>query len=408
MNLVELEAFFPDIEPELPRCPVPVIENRIRDTIIDACERANIWRWDHPEIFIRAGVQSYDLAAPTSDTLIHSVLQLNKNGRPIDDFNTVFRHEGFRSQHRGYSVGERGNIFLTTNPKKSTPPLPVFVDPDSIDRTLPDVLDQPVDPGPISAGGGDPSDLGLFRSALVSGFGETVFALTTEFPFVFNGATFDLEITQEVLDSLSARTPDIVTFAEIPYNENQIPVENIPTTNLQQGFDTLQSDDPVFVLGDILRIQFNTGSNWQLLGVNILTPGVTQEDIDAYTTALAAYNDSVAANLIAAQQIASIDATNAAYPSLLENREHGLEPVLSIKPSRTTLCVDEVLWRDYYDLIVMGTLFRGLMMRGRPWSDPAQGKDFQYKYELALAKARQGIDRGFKTGSQRFRPRKFA
>ena len=42
MNLVELEAFFPDIEPELPRCPVPVIENRIRDAIIDACERANI------------------------------------------------------------------------------------------------------------------------------------------------------------------------------------------------------------------------------------------------------------------------------------------------------------------------------------------------------------------------------
>ena len=403
MNLIELEAFFENIEPELARCPVPVIEQRIRDTIIDACERANIWRWVHPEIALIKDVQSYDLATPTADTLIHSVLQVTKNGIPYRANDEINRHETFGNNYtnshyhgRGYSVEERGTFRLAYKPRKSTPPIPEPVDP-----TPPDVLDKPVDPGPISAGGGGgPSDLGLFRSALVSGFGETVFALTSDNPVIVDGATFDLEITQEVFDSLAGRAPDIVTFARTPYNENQIPVENIPTTNLQQGFDIVQSDDPVFALGNILRIQLYTSSNWQLLGVNVLAPGVTQADIDAYTTALAAYNDSVAANLIAKQQIA-------AYPALLAKRERGLELLLSIKPSRTTLYVDEVLWRDYYDLIVMGAVFRGLMMRDQPWSDPVMGKEYQMKYELALAKARQGVERGFVTGSQRIKPRRF-
>ena len=414
MNLVELEAFFPDIEPELPRCPVPVIENRIRDTIIDACERANIWRWDHPEIFIKTGVQNYDLAAPTADTLIHSIIELNKNGRPIDDFNIVFRHEGFRSQHRGYGVSERGNIFLTTNPKKSTPPLPVFVDPDTIDRTLPDVLDLPVDPGGIG-GGANIAEFGLYEAAQQGNYvnvimddadprlegSSRIYDYTTEVPV---GTFFDL-VWPETTGSGNVQMSGLWRSLEGGFTA----VSTILTLRDTDGSTAIQYDDPRLIAGSVIRMIARGSSRYEIADdYDAYSIGVTQADIDAYTVALAAYEDSVEAQQKVIDALAAIDAANDAYASLLEKRERGLEPVLSIKPSRTTLCVDEVLWRDYYDLIVMGTLFRALMMRGRPWSEPSQGKDYQYKYELALAKARQGIDRGFKTGSQRFRPRKFA
>lgn len=198
-NLVELEAFFPDIEPELPRCPTPVIENRIRDAIIDSCERANIWRWVHPEMELIAGVSHYTLATPTDDTLIHSMLDIMREGRSM-------RHSLDIDTQSGYAVCERGEFHLASAPTKT------------------------------------------------------------------------------------------------------------------------------------LCVQ----------------------------------------------------------------------PVVSIKPSRTTLMVAEVLVRDYYHLICTGSLYKALMMTGRPWSNPELAKEMQKQYELALAKAKQGIDRGFTTGSQRFKPRKFA
>lgn len=214
-NLVELEEFFADIEPELPRCPTPVIENRIRDAIIESCERANIWRWHHPEILLVEGLRHYQLLTPTSDMLIHSVLSVTKNGRPIDCANSVDTHEGTPSRN-GFVIGERGLLELTSTPTVSSTPLSESVRP-----------------------------------------------------------------------------------------------------------------------------------------------------------------------------------------------EKGIELVVSIKPSRKTLEVSEVLYRDYYQLIVTGTLARAFMMTQRPWTNIEMGQQKGREYELLIGKARQAVDRGFTTGSQRFKPRKF-
>lgn len=206
-NLVELEAFFPDIEPELPRCPIPVIEARIRDSIIDACERANIWRWEHPEIQLIAGQRDYDLMTPTADTLVHSVIGVSRNGLPVSGDDGVTTHGDVGG--RGFTISERGQISLLTTP-------------------------------------------------------------------------------------LPSQTPQC------------------------------------------------------------------------------------------------------------------MELLISIKPSRTTLEVPAVLVRDYYQLIRYGALARAMMMVNRPWTNPEVGKEMEKQYEFALGKAKQGIDRGFRTGSQRIKPRRFA
>lgn len=217
-NMVELEIFFPDIEPELPRCPTPVIENRIRDTIIDACERSNIWRWEMPEILLIKGVQEYDLPTPAADLLIHSILSLTLGRRAYDD----------------YMVTDRGRIRLGEEPIADSSP------------------------------------------------------------------------------------------------------QTIPITTIVGG--TPQT-------------------------INKINP----------------------------------------------NRDaKGITATVSIKPSRTTLEVSEVLYRDYYDLIIKGSLAKGLMMLNRPWTNVKMGKEYEKKYEYALAKAKQGLDRRLRTGSQRVKLRKFA
>lgn len=230
-NLIELEEFFPDIEPELPRCPTPVIEMRIRDAIIEACERAHIWRWDHPEIPVIEGVQEYDLLTPAADLLVHSILSFTLDGRSMDghSYNEVNHHESVnvRSQ-RGYSVTDRGRIRLTSKPIRSSSPLTI----------------------------------------------------------------------RPILGAVAIPNP---------------------------------------------------------------------------------------------------------------SRPHtGIRALLSIKPSRTTLEVSEVLARDYYQLIVTGSLAKALKMRERPWTDMRLAQVKEREFEVLLGKAKQGIDIGFRTDSQRFRARKFA
>jgi len=210
-NLVELEAFFPDIEPELSRCPTPVIENRIRDAIIESCERAHIWRWEHPPIPLIANQQNYTLTPPTADTLIHSILGLWINGRSVSDGSCEQTHESIVSPRSGYSISDRGQVRLATIPNR----------------------------------------------------------------------------------------------------------------------DTLPNED-------------------------------------------------------------------------------GLQPLVSIKPSRTTLEVSEVLVRDYYQLIVTGTLSKALMMINRPWTNMELALVKSREYEIQLGRVRQAIDRNFRTGTQRFNPRKFS
>lgn len=206
-TLVELEEFFTDIEPELPRCPTPVIENRIRDSIIESCERANIWRWQHPGILMIDGVRDYELMTPTSDTLIHTILGVCVDGNSVtNDYSGYTYHTSVSGD---VSVPDRGSIQLRHAPR------------------------------------------------------------------VRGGPSY-------------------------------------------------------------------------------------------------------------------------------------LQPLVSIKPSRKTLEVSGVLLNDYYQLIVTGTLAKALMMDKRPWSNPDMARDKERKYEYLIAKARQAVDRGFKTGTQKFAPRKFA
>lgn len=104
IDTVSFDVFMPDLEPELTRCPIPVIERRLREAAIEACEDANIW--PHTEIItLEIGVKEYDMAFD-DNVDIHSVVGVTSASS--------------RSLVLGsdFTVSERGTITLTRSPTK--------------------------------------------------------------------------------------------------------------------------------------------------------------------------------------------------------------------------------------------------------------------------------------------------
>ena len=154
MTLIPIDDFLPDIEPELMRCPIPVIERRLRDSIIESCERANLWRWEHPEIPVTRDQRVYDLTGPTDETLIHSILSVKHEERPL--YNILDRDtecnpytEFYQYGGGGYVIRDRGQIELTSDPRRDSVllnlgPAPMECDPEVIVPPFPsdpDLLD---------------------------------------------------------------------------------------------------------------------------------------------------------------------------------------------------------------------------------------------------------------------------
>jgi len=123
-QLVDIEVFMGDLMPEAPACPVPVIERRLRDAVIEACERAPIWRWQSPEIPVLLGETCYDIPTPTTQARVHTILHLLRNGTSIPcvqlDETDVDAYTYYRSttcyNPRGYFVPNRGEIQLLEEP----------------------------------------------------------------------------------------------------------------------------------------------------------------------------------------------------------------------------------------------------------------------------------------------------
>lgn len=105
-----LEQWMPDLEPDLVSCPVPIIERRLRESAIEACEDANVWAIMLDEIPTVAQQTSYVFQVP-ENTQVHSVLSVMHNSRPLslDD--------------REVYVNERGGIELNNRPKYDSDPI---------------------------------------------------------------------------------------------------------------------------------------------------------------------------------------------------------------------------------------------------------------------------------------------
>ena len=104
------EEWLTRLEPYLLLAPQPVIEQRLIEAAIEACEDASIWVVQLDEIAVVAGTQTYEL--PTLvNSQIHSIQSVQVNGKYL------------HSENGDFYVNERGQITLRTSPKYSSDPI---------------------------------------------------------------------------------------------------------------------------------------------------------------------------------------------------------------------------------------------------------------------------------------------
>jgi len=124
LKMIDLEVFVPDIMSEVSDCPVPVIEKRLIEAAIEACERANLVRWQAPELRTRADRICYDVPVPSKHTAIHSIIRCYLNQNPIRNVPPIDTHDNVYNQLErygtdGYFVPNRGQVQLGGNPQDS-------------------------------------------------------------------------------------------------------------------------------------------------------------------------------------------------------------------------------------------------------------------------------------------------
>ena len=76
-------AFYNRVAPDLPGCPLPVIDDALREAAIEFCERSTAWRIDHTPINIVANTHTYAFA-PGANKVVQDVLWARVNDFPID------------------------------------------------------------------------------------------------------------------------------------------------------------------------------------------------------------------------------------------------------------------------------------------------------------------------------------
>lgn len=74
--------YLPEILPKVKGCPEQVAVNAVRNALIELCQRAPVWRYDHPALSSVIGTGSYSFTPPTGAEVV-KILQAWYEGVPL-------------------------------------------------------------------------------------------------------------------------------------------------------------------------------------------------------------------------------------------------------------------------------------------------------------------------------------
>lgn len=122
MANIAYDAFLPDILPYVRNCPDPTIEAAVRSTVIEICEKTEIWQLELDPISAVAGQWEYDLEPP-SGSIVHRILTaIDENGKPLEPVTSALmehRDPDWRntpSRPRFYIKRDQSLIWFTPPP----------------------------------------------------------------------------------------------------------------------------------------------------------------------------------------------------------------------------------------------------------------------------------------------------
>ena len=83
MATVKYEDLLPDIIPMVPGCTDTLIENTIRNTVIELCEKSEVYQAELDPVDTVANTYEYDFEPPTG-TVVHKILWATYDGNDLE------------------------------------------------------------------------------------------------------------------------------------------------------------------------------------------------------------------------------------------------------------------------------------------------------------------------------------
>lgn len=80
---INYETLLPDVLPLVSGCPDTLIENSIRSSVIDLCERASVYQQELETVTTVSNAYEYDLEPPNG-TAVHKILWVTHNGASLE------------------------------------------------------------------------------------------------------------------------------------------------------------------------------------------------------------------------------------------------------------------------------------------------------------------------------------
>lgn len=126
------EKFFPNILPEVPGAAETIVENAVRNAVIEFCEKGLILQRDHDPITLVEGVVDYDLEPPTGYLCV-KVMKAWLENNPLDPlapdfvreaavYNRLFTsYQKANSTPRAYLQKDERTISVWSPPEKRYP-----------------------------------------------------------------------------------------------------------------------------------------------------------------------------------------------------------------------------------------------------------------------------------------------
>ena len=256
LPMIDLEAFVPDVMAECPAAPVPLIERRLRESITEACERANIVRWQAYELPTDTDKICYDVPVPNEHTQVHSIVRAYLNRCPIANIPPIETRDNvynpLPNHSRGYFVPNRGQLQLTHFPAQNSD--------DFKPASAPVVPSVPVDPGPLATGfpANLPQNVPQVIVPVVSSSNANTSTLNVDlFDTIALGEVFTLDWTNVDLSAFAGTPLRNVTFIrDITFTQT-----GFYLTNEKLGHDLVidntgsAGSSGIFRVGDILAAQ---------------------------------------------------------------------------------------------------------------------------------------------------------
>lgn len=126
---------------QVPNCPLFQIEQALRDSAIEFCEKTDAYLQEIEDIQLIAGVDEYDLSPP-SGTVINHVLDILRDGQPLAPVGMRYIH---RKKDQGkpvaYTQTDSNTLIFAPTPKDAET-LKVFysVKPSQNSSSVPDAI----------------------------------------------------------------------------------------------------------------------------------------------------------------------------------------------------------------------------------------------------------------------------